>query len=138
MEKVLEFKIKLDEIYEVKGGAGTATMLLFHGDCDCANFRGKVLPGGVDTQVQYQHENKSLSARYILEGKDASDCSCRIFVENQAVLQEDCALLVTKPRILTDSTTLKWLENADLSGTVEEEQGYIIIKIYNNLSGENM
>jgi Protein of unknown function (DUF3237). len=130
MEKILEFRIELDEVYEVKGNAGTAAMILFHGFCDCANFRGKVLPGGVDTQVQYKNNNKSLSARYILEGTDASGCCCRIFVENQATLQPNSASIETKPRILTDSATLKWLENADLSGTVEEEQGDILIRIY--------
>jgi hypothetical protein len=58
-------------------------MILFHGDADCDNFHGKVLPGGVDTQVQYQGEKRSLSARYILEGTDIDGCSCRIFVENE-------------------------------------------------------
>ncbi len=58
--------------------------------------------------------------------------SAGIFVENQGIVQSDTFLIETKPIIITDSAALKWLENTELSGTVEQEQKYIVIKIYNN------
>lgn len=130
MQEVLQFKIVVDQIYEVKSSAGIATMILFHGDADCENFRGKVLPGGVDTQVEYKGKKRSLSARYILEGVDAKGCTCRIFVENQGLVEPHTDIIKTKPTIITDSAVLKWLESASLTGSVREKDGYIIIQIF--------
>lgn len=130
MQEVLQFKISLDEIHEVKNSRECATMILFHGEADCSNFRGKVLPGGVDTQVWRQGEKRSMSARYILEGLDSAGEKCRIFVENQGWMEEGAQETLTKPAIITDSAALKWLEEVPLCGRVCEEEGFIIIHIY--------
>ncbi|MDR0948589.1 MAG: DUF3237 family protein [Lachnospiraceae bacterium] len=131
MKEVLRIQIKLDATYEVKSERGTALMILFHGDVDCENFHGKVLPGGVDTQVEYTGEKRLLSARYILEGVDREGCPCRIFIENEGRIPAEGDPLLTKPRIITDSNALKGLESADLQGQVcSEERGGIVIKIY--------
>ncbi len=130
MEKVLEFKIELDEIYEVNGSLGNVAMILFRGICESDIFQGKVLPGAVDTQVQRNGADKIISAKYILEGTDQLGCKCRIFVDNCGTVRNGTSLLKTKPMIMTDSVALKWLETANLSGSVEQEQDYIIIKIY--------
>ena len=50
MKPVLTIDVELDEIYEVNGTSGKASMLLFHGECDCENFKGRILPGAVDLQ----------------------------------------------------------------------------------------
>ncbi|MCR5545130.1 MAG: DUF3237 family protein [Lachnospiraceae bacterium] len=126
--KKLVFKIDvdLDEIYEVKGETGSACMILFHGSAKGECFNGKILPGGVDTQKQPKGEEKILSARYILEGKDENGDECRVFVENNSIP----GTKQTKPMIYTDSKVLKWLETADLCGEIGSKKGGVIISIF--------
>lgn len=129
-KRILELKVYLDESFEVKGKTGQATMLLFHGEVDCEWFCGKTLPGSVDTQTIWQDQPWQVSARYILEGTDKDGSPCRIFIENNGGMAANGEAIHTTPRILTDSPALQWLENADLSGTVEGKEDYISIQIY--------
>ena len=115
---VLTVDVVLDEVIEVNGSRGKAAMILFHGESNCENFRGKVLPGGVDTQKEPAGEKRLLSARYVLEGKDKDGKECRIFIENNGVVDKPGADIKTTPDIYTDSEALKWLETAQLYGTV--------------------
>ena len=117
MERVFSINVVIDDVYEVKGTDGSAAMITFHGDSDCDYFKGKILPGGVDTQKQPTDGERSLSARYILEGKDVNGEDCRIFIENNGTFQKDGSIM-TKPLIYTDSKALKWMETADLKGTI--------------------
>ncbi len=130
MEPILKIDVELDEVYEVIGTTGRVSMLLFHGSCDCDNFHGKILPGGVDTQKEPLDKGRSLSARYILEGTDRDGNRCHIFVENNKAAGDD----TTKPVIYTDSRCLKWLETADLYGIVEGKPGGVIISFCENLT----
>lgn len=126
---VLKIDVLLDEIFNVEGTAGKATMILFHGSCDCENFKGKILPGGVDTQKETAGKPRFLSARYILEGKDCEGKDCHIFIENNGETApiSDGGIIHTKPIIYTDSDALKWMETADLKGTVEAAPGGVTI-----------
>ena len=49
-KEVLTINVRIKEALEVKGSTNGATMILFDGDCDCDNFKGKILPGGVDLE----------------------------------------------------------------------------------------
>ena len=129
-EAVLTVNVVLDEIIEVNGSQGKAAMILFHGDSDCANFKGRVLPGGVDTQKEPAGEKRILSARYVLEGVDKDGEQCRIFIENNGVVEEPGADIKTTPVIYTDSKALKWLETAHLHGTVQGRPGGVLISIF--------
>lgn len=133
MEKpILVIDVLLDEIFNVEGTVGKATMILFHGSCDCENFKGRILPGGVDTQKEAAGEPRFLSARYILEGKDCDGKECHIFIENNgetAPLSGD-GVIHTKPIIYTDSEALKWMETADIRGTVTGAPGGVTISLY--------
>ena len=129
---VLSIEVDIDESYSVTGGNGNATMILFHGKSECENFKGKVLPGGVDTQKEIGGNPRTLSARYILEGTDFKGNPCHIFIENNGTMQG--FEMKTKPTILTDSTHLKWLETADLYGTITGRAGGVLISIYENKS----
>ena len=95
---------------------------------NCENFQGEILPGGVDTQKQIGGGARTLSARYILEGTDYKGNKCKIFIENNGTMQG--AEMKTKPIILTDSTHLKWLETADLYGTITGRAGGVLIQFY--------
>ena len=127
---VLEIQVDIDETIDVKGSIGQATMIKFHGKCECENFKGEILPGGVDTQMQIGNQPRTLSARYALEGYDNTGTFCHIFIENNGTMSG--GELRTKPTIITDSYALKWLETADLYGTIGSITGGVLISFYQN------
>ena len=101
-KKVFQVHVILDQTLSVQGGKGSATMILFHGDLDTTFFKGEIQPGAVDTQ-----KSGSISARYIIQGKDADGTPTKIFIENNQING------VLKPMVLTDNPKLRWLENTD-------------------------
>jgi hypothetical protein len=101
-KKVFQVHVILDQTLSVQGGKGSATMILFHGDLDTTFFKGEIQPGGVDTQ-----RSGSISARYIISGKDADGTPTKIFIDNTQING------VLKPYVLTDNPKLRWLEKTD-------------------------
>ena len=132
LKEVLTVNVEIKEEYEVEGQTGSAKMILFGGNIDCKAFKGKILPGGVDTQRQRPGENVMLSARYIAEGNDSEGNKCKLFIENNGEILED-GTIVTRPQIYTDSKALSYIEKAELTGTVEANQLGVVIHIYTNL-----
>lgn len=130
MRKIFEILIEVDYANEVRGKRGSACMVGFHGSVESSCFTGKVLEGGVDTQMQISGGRRKLSARYLLEGKDGSGKPCRIFLENNGQENEEGVLERTKPVLLTDSEELAWLETAPLFGTISGRDGGLVIGIY--------
>lgn len=127
MKEILTIQVRITETFEVKGKTGEAMMICFDGSCDCENFKGKILPGGVDTQKEWYPQARTLSARYILEGTDREGKACRIFIENNGTANETGMVGQTTPRIFTDSECLSWMETAELTGTITSwEQGVMI------------
>ena len=106
----------------------SAVMLPFTGECDSPLFKGKILPGGVDTQRIQPGGSGTLSARYALEGVDDQGAACRLFIDNAAVMGKG-GIGVTRPTIRTDSERLRWLETADLTGVLEHFPDHIEIVI---------
>lgn len=127
MTEILTIYVKINGIINVKGKNGEVSMLLFEGHSESDYFSGTVCPGGVDTQKQETGKIKSLSARYVLEGKDYTGCKCRIFIENNAETADED--IITKPRILTDSDALSFLETAELSGSLTPNDGGVTVHI---------
>ena len=125
---VLEIEVDIDQTYNVKGSNGSATMILFHGKANCDNFKGEILPGGVDTQKEIGGNARTLSARYCLEGTDSTGTFCHMFIENNGTMSGGA--MKTTPIILTDSYALKFLETAKLSGTIGARAGGVLISIY--------
>jgi hypothetical protein len=128
--EILTIDVLLKEFNEVKGHNGEALMILFDGYCHSDIFDGDILNGGVDTQKQDAGSNlRTLSARYILKGKDFEGKECRIFIENNGT--SDGGRFTTTPKILTDSEALKELENTELVGSISStgEEGHIQIHI---------
>ena len=101
-KKVFQVHVILDQTLSVQGGKGSATMILFHGDLDTTFFKGEIQPGAVDTQ-----RSGAISARYIIDGKDADGTPTKIFIDNTQVNG------VLKPYVLTDNPKLRWLEKTD-------------------------
>ena len=54
MKEVLTIQVSTWQMIEEKGKTAEAGMILFDGFCDCENFKGRILPGGVDTQKSFQ------------------------------------------------------------------------------------
>ncbi len=129
-EAVLTVDVVLDEIIEVNGSYAKAAMILFHGESNCDAFKGRILPGAVDTQKEPLGEKRLLSARYVLEGTDSTGEKCRIFIENNGVIEDPTGEIRTTPLVYTDSKSLKWLETAELYGTVQGKPGGVFISIY--------
>lgn len=52
MKPIFDVEVILDEIQHIQGDTGEVTMILFHGNCKSDIFQGKIIPGGVDTQIK--------------------------------------------------------------------------------------
>lgn len=130
MEEIFKVHVVLDEVISVDGRNAQATMILFHGTFSGPCGEGRILPGGVDTQIQKNGEIRTLSARYILEGTDEAGKTYRLFVENNGICPPDQPI-VTTPVIYTDYEPLQWLEEAELTGTVEPDgENRVMITVY--------
>lgn len=126
--EILRIKVYLTGNIVTKGHADTAVMLPFTGECDSPLFKGKILPGGVDTQRIQPDGSGTLSARYTLEGVDEEGKPCHLFIDNAAKLGAQ-GIDTTYPTIRTDSECLRWLETADLTGRIEHFPDHIEIVI---------
>ena len=133
MQEILTVNVSIDSATEVNGGRQSVCMVAFSGTADGPYFHGKILPGGVDTQMRAAGQPMTLSARYILEGTDDQSLPCHIFIENNGTESPD-HVLRTRPAIVTDSASLAWMEQADLHGTVESTEGGVIIHILADIS----
>lgn len=130
MQEILTIQVTIKECLEVKGKGAEAAMLAFDGECDCDNFKGKILSYGVDTQKQWYPDVRTLSARYMLEGIDKDGEHCRIFIENNGFANENGIVEETTPRIITDSKCLSWMETVQLTGTITPKDNGVVIHIF--------
>ena len=128
MNEILTVHVNIDGAFEVKGSESSVCMVAFSGTADGPYFRGTILPGGVDTQTRAAGCPARLSARYMLEGTDDTGKPCRLFIENNG--EEIEGEMFTKPLIVTDSSSLSWMEKAKLHGMVEGMPNGVRIHIY--------
>lgn len=130
MKEVLQINVILDRTETVTGAGGEVRMIFFHGTFSCGLGEGEVLAGGVDTQIWPAGKPGTLSARYILAGKDWEGKPFRIYVENSGVCS-DAKVIRTRPVIYTDAEALQWMEQAQLVGLAEgQDENNVRIKIY--------
>lgn len=122
---LLKLSVNVKGVQEVASPNATARMVLFDGICEGECFSGSILPGGVDTQIEYPDGSGTLSARYMIKGTDADGNPACLFVENSARLGESD----TAPHILTDQPSLRWLESEKLAGRIISDNGELIILI---------
>ncbi len=127
--EVLTIEVDLTGVEKVQGPGAEACMILFGGRATGEEFTGTILAGGVDTQVEYAGAPRTLSARYMLEGTDPEGNACRVFIENNGTADADGRVTRTRPRIITDSPCLAYLQDADLEGSIEPREGGVLIRI---------
>ncbi len=123
-EKLFTLHINCFAMHEVKCNGVIYRQILFDGEAKGALFNGKILPGGVDTQIIKEDGTGTLSARYMLEGVDLSGNECRVYIDNSGVLGSDS----TKPLVYSDSKEFDVLKEKELKGKmVTDEEGFKII-----------
>lgn len=135
--ELLRIHINITETISLTDEDATINMILFDGHCDSNLFQGDILPGGVDTQKLNPDGSGTLSARYILQGKDNMGNACKLFIENNAYVSPSSGT-ITHPTIYTDSPCLKWLEKADLYGNILSGQEQLIITINGNYEAKEL
>ena len=130
-ELILQIDVTCTGAEAVDGHNKKVVMVDFFGDASGKYFSGKVIGTGVDTQKYPKNadgtfiENAgTLSARYILEGKDYTGKDCRIFIENNA--GPDGWI----PTITTDSDALADWENYKLRSQVEPTDKGVLVSIF--------
>ncbi|MCR4658446.1 MAG: DUF3237 family protein [Lachnospiraceae bacterium] len=112
------------DVHEVCCEGTKYRQILFDGRAEGEAFNGKILPGGVDTQIEYPDGSGSLSARYMLEGTDGEGALCHMYIDNSAALGEE----TTHPKILSDSRFLRRLKDVKLKGRmINDDDGLRII-----------
>jgi len=127
--EILKLHINITGGNTVKSAKGQINMVMFDGWCEGV-FNGKIMAGGVDTQVFLANTDKpgTLSARYMLEGTDQEGKACTMFIENNGIFGKEA--VTTTPKIFTDSENLRYLEEADLYGTLEGQENGVLITIF--------
>ena len=121
---LMEIHVTILEAVDVEGALQKVVMIPFTAEAKGPYFTGKVIGPGVDTQRIGPDGKAHLSARYMLEGKDAAGNVCRVFVENQGTWETGFV-----PTVVTDSPLLAGWETAALQATVEGAPGGVLIRI---------
>jgi len=108
----------------VNGADGAMGMFIgFTCSANTKDFKGKGLDNFIDTRMQFQGQAQTLSARYILEGKDGEGRSCKVYIENNGI---DVNGINTEPIIITDNPKWAWIERAPLHGNSSMNNGFQI------------
>jgi len=97
-------------------------MIAFTCTSKLGNFVAEGLDTFVDTRTQFKDQYQTLSARYILQGKDEEGRDTRIYVENDGVDHND--VMTTEPFIVSDNPKWAWIEKAPLHGTASWDENW--------------
>lgn len=131
---ILEINVSIDfkEISQLEGPNGSVVMIPFTGTASGEIFSGKVLPGGVDTQVVNMNGIRHMCAKYMLEGADNTGAPCRIFIENNGYFEKDAPMpFKTIPSFITDSKALApYLHCRRFRGEGHPAESGVVIKIF--------
>ena len=131
---ILEIRIDMTiQGKTIKTARGDVSMIPFGGIVKSDLFNGIVEPWGVDTQITNHIGIKTLSARYMLTGKDKEGQDCHIYVENKAWMKADefKPSFESIPVFYTDSDALaSYLHQDIFYGVGSVEEGVLWIRFY--------
>lgn len=125
MKLLLTVHVKIIDSCAVNNGTNGVVMIPFNGCAESDFFTGEIVGTGVDTQKIQENQLISLSARYMLAGKDYTGKECKIFIENNGSSLENCV-----PTIVTDSEVLAWWQQAELVSRVTPTEGGVLVRIF--------
>jgi hypothetical protein len=115
LEKILTVHVQIDNTTKLNNHDGdTVIMISFKGHVTGNYFKGEILDGGVDTQIIGRFGDRhTLSARYMLEGKDYTGEVCEIYIENNGNINNklENALFRSYPKVITNSKALAFLND---------------------------
>lgn len=133
-EELFTVHVKLENTITLNNDYGDSVVMIpFTGSVTGKYFEGSVLPGGIDTQIIGKHGDRhTMSARYMLEGKDFKGKPCKIYIENNGNIykEQKNILFRTYPKIITDSKALDFLSKDILIGEGLETENGLDINIY--------
>ncbi|MGN7765635.1 DUF3237 family protein [Paenibacillus sp. 22594] len=133
-EEVLTVHVEIGNTHELRNNDGdSVVMISFTGTVTGKYFEGTVLDGGVDTQIIGAFGNRhSLSARYMLQGRDYTGQACKIYIENNGEINKKLKTLLfrTSPKMITDSKALSFLNGSMLVGEGHSTELGLDIKIF--------
>ncbi len=132
LEKIMSVDVRITNCSSVCFEDKSVCMLGFEGSAQSEYFEGEILPFACDTQ-KYSDSSKSLSARYMLKGRDLTGNECSIFIENNAQLSS--GELVTTPSFLTDSPLLSGFASSELEGRLKDTEQGVEVEIYERVGG---
>lgn len=118
-KKVLSVHFTEADLYTVEGSTCRVDMQYFSADASGEYFNGATTKEGTAVIKDYTEGDKQLCSRYILSGTDADGNKCSIFIEDNAIADEN-GNFTTRPTIITDSKSLAFLETADLQGRITD------------------
>ncbi len=129
---IMEVFVDIDGRMQLSGPSGTINMITFTGTVSGEVFNGKLLPGGVDTQLIDINSIKHMSARYMMEGRDYTGEECKIYVENNGFFHVDAPKpFKTIPTFYTDSKTLApYLQSNKFRGEGHRDENGLVIKFF--------
>ena len=123
MELIVEINVIIKEETAVAYKDKKINMLTFVGQAKGPYFQGEIEIIGTDTQFIYD-KKFVLSARYMLSGYDFKGQACKIFVQNEGTPEK------LRPKLLTDSKALEFLNDAELTSSVEGTEKGVLVKIF--------
>lgn len=134
LELIMTIHVVIEDVISLESDLGDSVVMIpFSGHATGPLFQGEIQKGGVDTQIiSHASKKHSLSARYIIRGKDYLGHDCMIYIENNGNIHEpnDTYLFRTYPRIITSSQTLKYMEKEILIAEGKATEGGVNIHIY--------
>jgi len=129
------FSVEINEevVETVEGSTVTVDMKYFTGDVSGEYFNGSVLNESSNVVKTYKDGKTTNRAIFILNGTDDTGAACKLFIQDEGVKNGDT--FVTSPIIITDSSSLRWMEKADIQGRVKvDEDGTKTVTYYWNES----
>lgn len=125
MKLLLTVHVMLLSPCTVYSGAKGVVMIPFTGSAEGDYFTGEIIGTGVDTQMIEKDRLVSLSARYMLAGRDHTGEECRVFIENNGSSLDHCI-----PTIVTDSKALAAWQQASLVSKVSPTENGVVVEIF--------
>ncbi|KAL6625214.1 hypothetical protein U3516DRAFT_892616, partial [Neocallimastix sp. 'constans'] len=124
-KEIFTFNINVGGGMENVSGADGAMAMQIGFTCasNTNQFTGKGVDFFYDTRMQFKGQVQTLSARYIMEGKDDEGNNCKVYIENNGI---DNNGMVTEPTIVTNNPKWAWIETAPLHGTASFQSGLTI------------
>ena len=125
LEYLMTVDVKITGSNGVNSDVCGVNMISFTGSVESRWFSGETAGVGCDTQRYYPDGKTSLSARYLLKGRDCDGKNCSIFIENNGPSLDMCT-----PVLVTDSEALSGWQEESLRAIVVPKDGGVDVNLF--------